>query len=74
MEVPALVKEEQCELVQGSVGSAVPMSAWETRYTTVAWTVKWAARKGLQPVRPVVLWKRSGKTVIKPGEAVPLNA
>ena len=58
-------------LSQAHVASALPPHEWNTKCTHIAWTVKFHPAKGLTPVRPQVLLRRT--LTVKARSAVQLS-
>ncbi len=46
------------DVTLGNVASALPPAVWNSNATELVWVTKWSRAKGLQPVRPVVVFNR----------------
>ena len=52
---------------QTVLAAAIPLRAWKTEYTGLAWYVRWAAA-GITAVKPVIIFTKH--VVIEGGKAV----
>ena len=69
MDINVAKEEGGPQFNQHQVGSSLPTTAWESKFTSVLWVVKWVKKKGIQPTRPQVCWVHED-TVIEPGKAL----
>ena len=80
-DLPAQVKDEDGKegspgqkkkvVSQTHIAGAIPHKAWRTRATGITWIMKWVPNKGLQPLRPQVVF--CGQVVLPPRTVVELE-
>ena len=56
---------------QSCAAGLIPAECWDTTFTSLLWVVKWNSKKGLQPIRPQIVWTY-GATTIPPAKALQL--
>lgn len=57
-------------ITQSQVGKFGPFAGWKSSVTVIAWVLR-RSQKGLQPVRPVVVWAQD--VTLQPGKVLVLQ-
>ena len=63
---------DKANAIQAHAAALIPPEQWNTPFTKLHWLVKWAPKKGLQPIRPQITWV-GPDTEIPAGKAVKLT-